>query len=82
MSGSQPWGPANVCRALPPRSYLTVVKDLWGERRNRSVNFKEGRFFQFPWAPVFGIFKNRKKNTYHVQCSQGKNRNVSQVPGA
>lgn len=68
MSGSQPHGPANVCRALPPRSYPTVVKDLWGGRRNRSIHFKEGRFFQLPWAPVLVTFKNRNRNTYHVQC--------------
>lgn len=39
---------------------------LEGGRRNRSI-FKGGKFFQFPWAPVFVNFKNRSEDTYHLQ---------------
>lgn len=41
VPGSQPCGPANVCRTLPPWSHVTMVKDF--ERKGGDGNiFKEG----------------------------------------
>lgn len=55
VSGAQPCGSANVCSSLPPRSYVTMVKNLGrGMGGNRSI-FKEGSFFFF--LSFEGLFK-------------------------